>query len=1079
MFINQKKNNHLKHICVERSVINHFISGLASSKTQMTKNTHEEKLRKSFQLCVSKQKLYSTTSAQILRCYFDGDKAQMITTLLGLIEMVLLEPKSDPPLKKYYALEMLKDASKEQSANFAACLAKQINILENIFKIALTDKELVADEKGANIFIPAKKKLKKEYETLGSQYVQTAIECICYWAMKFEDAEADVATTFKDLYFKLSRSYVRIPLRLKCFNIDFKEPLAKEIPVKTREFTESMASDKSLQLLAEQLKSATEKERDNQIKQNGHGIQQEEEEEKNRIGNDIDLVSYQNLEQGKENTENSMLKRQISDLDEELKRSKIAVSAKLQSMVNDYYEKKANLAQELEREIHNSNEFIWKVKEDLLSLNLMKMKLNAKAAKFNEYPYKTEDEVKLLAKIKTEENELNEFDKFISEKATLVSSEEVIEKAEKFFERKYTSKKHSELVFEVIESVPKTMVKEFSFAPRKIDSIQKNSRQSPNKDNFAVDDSPKGFGSINSNEGKKNETMEGNAETNSRPNSYSSGVKERKSIFSSYNPEENQEKILKLAQHDKKVLNDLENMKNGIVSSLQQRNRPVPWEAFEGLEHIKQEVQEQELHLHNIKATLTINKEVTLNPNQNREATPSNYQSERNTLLERIALTPQEDAKSHHNKIIHSEKDLKNMSNQHIDQHKDSPRNEALDESEIQDEEGKEADEADTPSHKKFTNPPINFQPTRLDTIDSQSATPLEKLSKIESFGSQSDRKRPFQTQIIHQTNLPQRVSFTPKHTDNELDRHTFGSDPKSTPQNREKTPIPKDFEGFIKASKEVPIFSELESNLLMTSNPKAIEQFCIAACRKRGLVHDNDYFSINAKYSLLEDASKGRNQLKVVLLFGNKTNNPISNFKFEFIKHTNLSFIKTPDQVESEIPAGKQIKAEFIVSMVKVPVCDLHLNCQAQLVNRLLMEDINFRCIIPVTYNMFMAFQPDLSYQEFLEGWKQSARKILRGEPKLLTNQLINSSKDFTAILGDLLDYPGILDENGKPQAHALMGIFELEKKYTEYLIKINWIPQSQIIAFDIAHLAKNASEAEFILQTLEFLFTRGAESA
>ena len=65
------------------------------------------------------------------------------------------------------------------------------------------------------------------------------------------------------------------------------------------------------------------------------------------------------------------------------------------------------------------------------------------------------------------------------------------------------------------------------------------------------------------------------------------------------------------------------------------------------------------------------------------------------------------------------------------------------------------------------------------------------------------------------------------------------------------------------------------------------------------------------------------------------------------------------------------------------------------------------------------------------------------------MTSPLIKTADDFSSVLGYLIVYPGVVDESGEPKAYAIMGVFELDKKNVEYLVKISWIPKTKIVAF------------------------------
>ena len=263
----------------------------------------------------------------------------------------------------------------------------------------------------------------------------------------------------------------------------------------------------------------------------------------------------------------------------------------------------------------------------------------------------------------------------------------------------------------------------------------------------------------------------------------------------------------------------------------------------------------------------------------------------------------------------------------------------------------------------------------------------------------------------------------------------------------------------------------QAEKTLKRASSPRSLDKYYHSSSKGQGGVFENEYLSIKSKYSLIDDQSQPNRCLKVTLIVKNKTAHELTNFKITFLVDPHLNFIDLPDKTDPSIGAGRASAIEFCVSIAKPSFTQLKMKCGAKVINAGKPEDLTFKFAVPVTYNMFMSFHTQVTSQEFFANWKSFT--VIKGEPMIVTNPRVKTPEDFTSSLGHLIIYPSsLVDEKGKPKAYSLMGIFELEKRNVEYLLKINWIPETRTAVFQVACHESHIVEGRFILQTLQSLF-------
>lgn len=1088
--------------------------------------------------CVESKESYARLSEKILDDHFEEDRFEKLTELTTFIDNVITDQKA-PLDKKFLALSLLKEASKRPSKRFGTAIVKQKSLLQELYKLGMTYTKPESSASG----LP---------DTLEAKYVLLIVESICFWKTKFGIGESNTAEAFRRLEAKLAKA-VELPPRLLFYP-------SEEIPGK--------------------LERAGIQEKKNQGKL------------KLQIPEDIGVkvrvkASEDDSTAGvtDENTRGTCTRgkaKQDADEDDENMRQKHVKRKenfkKLKDELNAYREAKSSKASTFVNYPEDLSDFIWKAKESILGLNIVKISLKCKRLT-DECTNMTKAEQKIIQEAKSENEKYLEFENYLQNDAPNDRKKKVIEKVATFFEIKINSPAKKETISES-DSDHISSLEDFDKAKPGSSSKQVSARIQINQsapetrkgsfhDYFQLDKaSQQSPGNVSQNPNAQRNQHTGsethvirhaqylsNASSPNQPRmnymgnryqgsgteSIASKIKcggqgsdcESTSSYVqrsfnrtaqtviSYNPEASAQAIQRLVRRDKTVFTDLQKIQNDIVSSLQQRQKPVPWKAFDQLDKIRQEYEAQPQIKHsnsiqpqvNVYHTRTNQKPKTI---QSERMKAHNYEESSDVQSPSSGFGLHQAQKFQFNSpsTIHRgslqyedsgiESDLANhlgiTQNTRQTTSGRKPQLFAFTGSHIRQSDPyqiKKDHQANLMSNDKQANADDNISDENVRS-DNQSDQNESKEINLTGNRVQKSHKEMYYKSIdgnqdkqIEKVTSPKSVAFKNVNDHEKPHRSTthgksaksgesrLSKDPKYPPAQGRTTVSPlmpnskaKGI-GGVRTVKDSTWFNELVENLSLSSNPKALEQFCLVACKGKGCVFDNDYLNVNSKYTILEDSDQGYKALKITLLFGNKTNSTFNYFTITFVKHPSINFISLPDKTASSIAPGKQIKVEFIVNISRAPFTHLQIKCGAKLTNSEETQELNFKFVLPVTYNMFMSFQTQITNQDFLVSWKVPTRVILKGEPRILTNPLIKKAEDFSSVLGYLLVFPGVIDESGEPKAYALMGVFELERKNVEYLVKISYIPTTKIVVFEVACTEKNALEGEFILQTLEFLFS------
>ena len=135
--------------------------------------------------------------------------------------------------------------------------------------------------------------------------------------------------------------------------------------------------------------------------------------------------------------------------------------------------------------------------------------------------------------------------------------------------------------------------------------------------------------------------------------------------------------------------------------------------------------------------------------------------------------------------------------------------------------------------------------------------------------------------------------------------------------------------------------------------------------------------------------------------------------------------------------------------------------------------SNMKFNFAIPVLINKFMQFK-FIDMVNFKKRFKNNEMKVLRNEPLILNSKIIKSAYDFKKY------FPSLIDLNPHKEYDAISGIsdlkiggiFELFPHLPDFLMRIIYKPNKKAI-FQIACEKEIQQDfAQYILNTLIFLF-------
>ena len=260
-------------------------------------------------------------------------------------------------------------------------------------------------------------------------------------------------------------------------------------------------------------------------------------------------------------------------------------------------------------------------------------------------------------------------------------------------------------------------------------------------------------------------------------------------------------------------------------------------------------------------------------------------------------------------------------------------------------------------------------------------------------------------------------------------------------------------------------VFDELYTHLHSTDG---LFYFKMACLKNNCSIYENDIIQIAGSSSVVQDFATSKHQLKLDLIFTNKSFEPITEFSTTLTEGLNFEVGMKPERIDSVVAAHKQIKQTLLISFKTTPISCLQMNCRAVCGGK----KLNFSMFLPTVMSKFMEFKY-VDADEFRVRWKSYSVNTLKTESIQVDSSIVRNAYDFKKYFAYLVDlrpddeYDFI---QGK-KSIKLGGIFELKESGSEYALQINLLP-SQDVVFQIATSTKNSDTARFVLQNLVFLF-------
>ncbi len=1030
----------------------------------------EEDLQ-SFSQCIKTTADYPIRSEQVIEAYFEGEKSQKIISLINLIEGELSNTKSEP-LVKCLSLLLLRDIIIKKTSKVPYCIAKQKSVLQRLH-------DIVVGKDTSNSNLKDTRDLK---QVLEGKCVQIAVECICLLKLKFGEDDSKPAEVFRRLHRSLSKTGIEIPKQ-------FEQQTSSQEQIIGTLTLESIIAD--INALARSK---------NQEKVTG-GFKGEV---KNEVAQPKKFVDF-------------------------LKEA--------QKLFNKYKQNKSILAEILVSAKGNWQEWFLKAREVSSELELelgrvsTKLKLSTNTSADEK---KLSDGIKEEQKKLTEMRSLLNKDSPNRQREISDAAEAYFGKKFKLEEKSslqslvfHLNGGHGNESFsgQALHSPDKQ--KQLTGGPS-----SKSSNGSKNSPNIAVRGSNTPMFKFNFNEGfhESNQNSEPNKLSPAiyRPevqpiNNFSkfgsTGASKSSSIVSKYDPELSETSIKRLLKTDKEIHKSLEKIQNGIIASFQIKQKPVPAKMYDSFEHSKQQV-----YSHSAKNSLLSD---SFSPEKSlgmKTTDITNKLTTQKTTNNKILSYPSvhDDyfAKTQPNFLGSKLNNARNTNGVFEGRMKQESTTSILRNTAVRSHMASPTNSTTRPFTSFFKNKPNHVgvplqkpvkpqEPTsnnslqtscelQKSNLDSQTANEIGVIQGHGDFGLLPIKK----VLTLNESNLRVRIQESGKRispsvkfqddSDNSanecfesaVNRKSVLKGSDSNLSKGPRFPVVKNrtlVSPFIPNSRSranrnlktvtaAPVFSKLEE-LVHAPGIESIDQFCKIACYKNGTLYRDEYFTIEVTYTAVRDQNEGNMCLRVSLVIKNNTDKDITNFRITFLTDQHLDYAKLPATIDPCVNANSQTRIEFYISVSDLPFTYLPLKCGGKVLKGRVI-DLKAEFILPVTYNMFMNVHEQIPIEDFLSYWK-AAKTVLRSEPLLLAYSFIKTAEDFGKVLGDLTVNPEFFE--GVFKAYSIFGRFSLEGEQEEYLLRINWVPESRGIVFEVGSYREESSEqAEFILQTLQFLFCR-----
>ena len=263
----------------------------------------------------------------------------------------------------------------------------------------------------------------------------------------------------------------------------------------------------------------------------------------------------------------------------------------------------------------------------------------------------------------------------------------------------------------------------------------------------------------------------------------------------------------------------------------------------------------------------------------------------------------------------------------------------------------------------------------------------------------------------------------------------------------------------------DVHVLKELKARLQAALSLAQFKQSCLKA---KGLFFENDAMQVGMTTSIFRDLASSKNQLQIMIYYGNKLDKNITSFKTSHLGGLNLNITSKPDVVDQVIAPNRQTKQQYFVSFNGIPFGCPQLTCEGEFDGR---HD-KFFFHLPTVITKFMEFKYVEPF-EFRLQWSKWQKKVIRTEPIALDTSLVSIATDFKKYFGHLIDFNALNEAEpaeGSKEAR-FGGLFELDRPGVQYLLHITVLPDKTAV-FQIASQRKNHDIVRYLLQTLIFIF-------
>ena len=265
------------------------------------------------------------------------------------------------------------------------------------------------------------------------------------------------------------------------------------------------------------------------------------------------------------------------------------------------------------------------------------------------------------------------------------------------------------------------------------------------------------------------------------------------------------------------------------------------------------------------------------------------------------------------------------------------------------------------------------------------------------------------------------------------------------------------------------PIFDEVKKRLQTPPFIYDLTGFKLACLKSKALIYEDEPFQIGMTSSIVFNSVQGRNNIKIILYYGNMGYEAINNLNIKLSDiDRNLDIELGTDQLDTIIMPTKQTKQLFNIGFNSVPFGPLSV------IGSYNYEGSNqkYALIIPATINKLMEFKY-VNNQEFRAKWSLRKKFVYRSEEIEFDPEIIGNTYDFKKYFNYIIDLQpkNEYDYVQGKKSIKFAGVFELDIPDFEFLLKIVAFPNNKV-AFQIAYFEQMEEVTKFLIKTLAFLF-------